>query len=280
MNDQLGSRLDGLPGTTTSWLGETEQNDEPFGVLHFVDQNPDYQRMLHISIQSLRRFHPDWPVHVIQCQSPNVSLIRRCYRSISPWKRHLRFNRAGQDSRVFVEKTRAWPETPFESALFLDVDTVVLRPMDKVRALIEQHDVVIMPLDWKTYGAATPCHPDTIPYLMVGAIGYSRAFLRIYASYLEQLMPLLPGIAMPDQYLVSLLCLKEAECLDIHHHRSLQLDVVNMDREVGDACVPRPDGFLDLSWNRLLDFYVFHYNEYKPQYMRLIGRVWGLRHDD
>lgn len=151
-----------------------------------------------------------------------------------------------------------------------------MRPLDEIRALIAQNDVVIMPLEWKYYEPEDAAHPPAIPYLMVGAIGYNRRFLDIYNAYLEDLKPLLPRIAMPDQYLVSLLCLRESERLRIYHHHTLQLDVINMEQELGDDGLRLREGWLDLNWDRLRDFHVFHYNEYKPQYMRQIRETWGL----
>ena len=39
---------------------------------------------------------------------------------------------------------------------------------------------------------------------------------------------------------------------------------------------PKVGEYLDLRWERLNEFHVFHYNEYKPQYMAQIRDVWGL----
>lgn len=257
-----------------------EKPPDDFGVLYFVDENPEFHKMLKMSIQSLKRFHPDWPIHVMECDSYRIPFRRKVYRAFSFWKRKARYDRAGQDSRVFVDKAWAWIDTPFEHTLFLDVDTIIMRPLEDLRAAAAKSDVMIMPLDWKQYEGIESWHPKKFPYLMVGVMFYNRVFLEVYRSYLERMSEILPKIAMPDQYLVSLICYKEASNLKLAYNHSLQVDVINMDQELGTGDYPRIGGCLDLRWEGLSNFHIFHYNEYKPQYMKQIKEVWGYPLDE
>lgn len=255
-----------------------QSND--FGVLYFVDENPEFNKMLKMSIQSLKRFHPDWPIHIVKCTSYAVPTWKKAYRFISFWKRKKRFDRAGQDIRVYKDKLEAWMKTPFNKTLFLDVDTIVMRPLHKMKKQADNVDVMLTPLNWKKYQGIEIWHPKTFPYLMSGVVFYNSTFLNIYKKYADRMATSIYKLPTGDQYVFSMACELEASEIEIMHEPSLQVDVINIVQHLGTDEFPRLGECLDLTWEGLSRFHVFHYNEYKPQYMQQIKDVWGYPLDE
>jgi len=249
-------------------------------VVYFVDDNPQYRKMLKMSIQSLQRFHPDWSIKVIKCRSYSVPTWKKAYRLLSFWKRNERYNRANQDFRIIVEKTNAWMKTPFEHTLFLDVDTIVMKSLNEMKKKANDADVMMVPLKWKNYKGVESWHPKTFPYLMSGVVFYKTAFLEKYEKYAVRMASIIRNLPTGDQYIFSLTCELEASDLAIIHEPLLQVDVINLDQEFGISDFPRVGECLDLRWKGLSRFHVFHYNEYKPQYMKQIKEVWGYPLDE
>lgn len=252
-----------------------------FGVLYFVDQNPFYQKMMKMSIQSLKHFHPDWPVEVIECSSPPVPVWKKAYRTLSFWKSKKRYNRGYQDFRVLASKAAAWMKTPFNNTLFLDVDTIVIQTLTLMKERAMDADVLVCPLAWKEYEGIETWHPKTFPYLMSGVVFYNKTFLKKYKKHLDRMIYDIHKLPTGDQYIFSLTCELEASDLVIVQAPSLQLDVINMIHEFGTERIPMIRECLDLRCeDRLSSFHVFHYNEYKPQYMEQIKEVWGYPLDE
>lgn len=249
---------------------------QAFGVLYLVDRNPLFRRMLQVSMESLRRVHPDWPVQVIETPSPPVGPLRALYRRATWWKRARREARAGQDVRVLAAKAEAWLQSPFEQTLFLDADTVVLRSLEALRARAQSADVLACPLPWKQYQALEPWQPASFPYLMSGAVFYNRRFADAYRGVLRRIRTPVAALPTGDQFVFSLTVALAPPALRVQLEPSLQLDVINMRQHAGGEALPLVAGDLDLRWPGLERFHVFHYNDRKPQYLDRIRTVWGL----
>ena len=247
-----------------------------FGVIYFVDDNPKFLQMLDLSIQSLKRFHPDWPVEVIRCPSFPVPLWKKLYRALSFWKWQRRRERAHQDARVIGAKAEAMLKTPFRTTLYLDVDTIILKPLDALRRQAEQCDVLATQLSWKHFDGLEDWQPKRFPMFMAGLCFYSDRFVETYRSYVERLGPIAWRLPCMDQFIFSLACEMEGENLDIQLAPTLQFDVINAAQHFGRDDYPRLGEFVDLRTELLEPFHIFHYNEYKPHYLRQIAEVWGL----
>jgi hypothetical protein len=247
-----------------------------FGVLYFFDQNPFYEEMYRASVESLRRFHPDWPVEVVQCPSFPIEPWRKVYRSLSFWKRQRRLNRAHQDVRVISKKADVMLDTPFENTLYLDVDTIVMRPLDEYRERAKDSDIMITALPWKQYEGTEPWQPKKFNYLCAGVTFYNQRFVEVYRPYVDKLRAKMNDLPTCDQYAVCLACHMEAARLKIRFEPHLQVDTMNYAQHFGTPDYPRFGEALDLRWEGLKPFHVFHYNEYKIQHMEQIKSVWGF----
>ncbi|MCE9616175.1 MAG: hypothetical protein K8T26_18025 [Lentisphaerae bacterium] len=250
---------------------------QEFGVLYFVDENPAFGEMLAVSLESLRRFHPEWPVRIVRVPSRPQPLWLKTYRWLSFWKRAKRQARFGQDTGIIARKVEAVTGSPFATTLYLDVDTVILRPLDDVVARARQADVLVTPLPWKQFRARAPWQPPSWPYLMSGVFLYSRHFAETFSTYLATRFPAgIADIPMTDMFVFSLLCHTERAGLRVVEDARLQLDVLNLAPLLGTEAFPRRDGLLDLAWSRIGEFGVFHYNEFKPRYLQRVRETWGL----
>jgi hypothetical protein len=251
-----------------------------FGVLYLVDENPDFRKMLKISIQSLKKFHPDWPIKVIKVPSYHIPFWKKLYRILSFWKRGKRRNRAGQDVRIIAQKANAMLQSPFKRTLYLDVDTIVMKPLEKFRNLAMEYDVIITPLPWKRYNRMEKWQPETWPYMMAGILFYSEQFKEIYSGYVKRFERTIRKLPSQEQFILSLTCSIEARRLKILMEPKFQIDVLNLSQHLGTNNYPTIGDCVDLKWTGLKSFYVFHYNEYKPQYLKQIKEVWHFPLDD
>jgi hypothetical protein len=247
-----------------------------FGVLYAVDQNPAFRAMAEISLSSLRRYHPDWPVHVADLPSPRVSGLLQAYRRLSFWKAGKRRDRANQDVRVIASKTRAMLESPFRLTLFIDADTVVMRALHDMREAAESADVLATAMPWKRYARAATWQPESWPYVMSGVVFYNERFRERYRAYVERVGDDIVRMPTQDQFVFSLACACESTSLRIVAEPQLQVDVLNFTQHVGAGVSTGDPGIVDLRDPRLSGFRVFHYNEHKPQYLAAIRDVWGL----
>ena len=262
-----GARMD----MTTSSQGNALQSR--FGILYFCDDNPHYRRMLAYSMASLRRFHPDWPVTVIDVPSPPVPLWKHLCRALSFWKWQKRRERAGQDVRVIARKARCMLDSPYETTLYLDVDTIVLRPLEAFRQQAETCDLVITPLPWKQYARRADWQPEHWPYVMAGVCFYNRRFLDVYQHYVDRFGSTIADLPSQEQFVLSLACHEAADQLRIRYDPMLQLDVLNLDHHLATSEYPRCGDAIDLSAESLQDFAVFHYNHHKDDYMAQIAQM-------
>jgi len=251
----------------------------PFGVLYFHDANSEFERMARMSIKSLKRFHPDWPIHVATCNTPKMSLLRKCYRSVSYWKRQARIDRANQDVRVIAEKGTVMLNSPFETTLYLDVDTIIMRPLDNFMQRALDCDVLATPLSWKHYSSFGDGQPETWPMLMAGVVFYSKHFRQIYKSYIDIYKDVIPRLPTQEQTILSLTCHQESSQLKVVEDSTLQFDVLNAQQHFALATYPCIGDCVDISCSELERFHIFHYNDKKPQYMQQIKNVWGISAD-
>ncbi len=252
-------------------------SDRSFGILYFLDENPSFRAMADISLQSLRRFHPDVPVEIVKVPSATTPLWKHAYRALSFWKWEARRRRQGQNTQVIAEKAKVMLETPFETTLYIDVDTVVLNPLHDLIEQARSKDVVITALPWKSFKREHDWQPREWPFLMAGILFYSRRFRDIYARYVDQVGDTLYDLPLTDLNLLSMTCHLEKENLDILFDQKLQLDHCNLSQLLDTDDYARTGPCIDLRDPRIREFAFFHYNDFKPQYMEQIAEVWGLR---
>jgi hypothetical protein len=255
--------------------------EKDFGVLYFVDPNPHFQRMADISIQSLKSFHPDWPVEVMECGAFPVPLWKKIYRALSFWKWSERSNRARQDWRVLFAKANGQINSPFRHTLYLDADTIVMRPLDQVLERARQYDVVANSLGWKHYNGFESWQPAQFPMIMSGIVFYNEIFKEIYQTYVDRLAVGAGKHFAGDQYIFSMTCHMEAEKLRILLEPYLQIDTMNLEEHLCRNDYPRRGNILDLTYEGLKKFHIFHYNgPHKREYLGQIKDVWGLPSDE
>jgi len=266
MHDVAGAGEDGLP----------VERQQDFGVLYYVDDNPRFRKMAAVSIESVQRHHPDWPICVQSCRHFPVSVVRRLYRAVSFWKWSERRRRAHQDWRVLFSKAYGWLESPFKTTLYLDVDTVLMRPLTNMVASHQTADVVATLLKGKSYKGFLPWQPDEIPMVMSGVVLFREPFRPLYRNYIEKLRVGAGKRFAGDQYMFSTLCALESDKLKIALDETLQIDAMNFAGHFGRADFPCVGGVLDLRTDLLAPFHVFHYNgPHKQDYLRQIADVWG-----
>jgi len=254
-----------------------------FGVIYLVDENPAFQKMMRLSIKSLIKFHPDWQIHVFKTQSPPISLIRKIYRAISFWKWKERANRANQDIRVMITKPEYMLNSPFRHTLFMDVDTVLMRPLDRLLQQSQDYDVMVTAMPWKQYRGFQTWQPKTFRMINSGVMFYNENFKKTYSEYVKKLLPYAgKGFGKEDdQYMLSMTCYMEQNNLKICLEPTLQIDAMNVDQHLGTSEYPKKDGVLDLRYEGLKKFHIFHYNgPHKRQYIQQIKEVWGLDVDE
>ncbi len=252
-----------------------KDNNRDFGVLYFVDNNPLFRQMMAASIQSLRRFHPDWPIKVIECPPFRISLWKKAYRTLSFWRNKKRLDRGNWDVRVIAAKADAMLNSPFRHTLYLDSDTIIMRSLDTLREKAMQADVLVTPLPWKRYKRSEGWQPKTFPYLMAGLNFYNHRFVTVYREYVSRFDRATVKLPTMDQFIFSLACEMESSRLNIIHEPTMQIDVINAAEHLGTHWYPRRGECMDLEWDGLSRFHIFHYNEFKHQYMRQIKEVWG-----
>jgi len=251
-----------------------------FGVLYCCDNNPAYRRMLSISVESLYKHHPDWPIHVFNLPTRRESFFKKLYKIVSFWKNQKRYDRGNQNFKLISLKAHAWQQTPFNYTLFMDVDTVVNYSLSSAKERAMKVDVMLTPIDWKIYHGCADWMPEAFPYMMSGVVFCNQIFIESYKKYLQRLSNILYKMPTGDQYVFSLTCFKEKENLKVMYDRKLQLDVLNVDQHLGTYQYKRVNKMLSLSEPGLEKFNVFHYNHYKPQYMEQIKMKWGYPSND
>ena len=247
-----------------------------FGVLYFVDQNASFQQMLRASVESLRRFHPDWPVHIIDRSCYHVPWWKRAYRKVSYWKWSDRFARSNQDYRMVSAKNEAFGQTPFDLTLFIDADTIIMRPLDELRRKAESCDVLANPFPWCQYRGLEPWQPESFQHLNSGVVFYNRRFIDVFRRYAERTKHTL-GRLHANQFTFSLACEMERTFLQIGLDTSIQVETMNLSKTLGREDYPRIGDLIDLRWEGLSRFHVFHYNgPHKAEYLALIKQLWNL----
>jgi hypothetical protein len=252
-------------------------NECEFGVVYYTDENPHFQRMLNASIASLKRFHPDWPVQVFTVPTPRSSLVHKAYRRLTPWKNGKRRNRCGQNCRVNARKIDILYQTPFKHTFYLDVDTIVMSPLNELLEWAPSYDVVVAPLPWKMYERTGTWQPERWPCIMSGVFVYNHRFLQLLGDLVTQFggVDAVAKLHNTDQRVISLLCHLHEDDLKIKKWPAFQVDTVNIDRHLGTSDYPKINGTCDIRCPLLQRFRIFHYNEFKPDYMKQIREFWN-----
>ncbi len=252
-------------------------NESDFGVVYYTDENPQFKRMLSASIASLKRFHPDWPVKVFTIDTPKSSIVRKAYRKLTPWKNIKRRERCGQDCRVNARKIDILDQTPFKHTFFLDVDTIVMSPMNELLEWITAYDAVIAPLPWAIYKRTDTWQPERWPFIMSGVFVYNDKFKELLRNLVRDFggVEAIAKLHNTDQRVISLLCYLHERDLKIKYWPEFQIDTVSLDRHLGISSYPKIDGKIDIRSPLLERFRIFHYNEFKPAYMEQIRKFWG-----
>lgn len=247
-------------------------NKNEFGVLYFHDENPKYKEMCEMSIASLKRFHPEWSITVVTTKTPATPLWKKVYRALTPWKSHLRYNRANQDTRSIAYKAEVMLNSPYENTLYIDVDTIILKPLDEYKNAILENDVVVCPLPWLVYHKFSEKQPNEWPGVMAGVFLYNRKFIKLYKSIIEEYKDILHIIPTNEQCTASLACYIYSDKLKIAYDKNLQIDVIDAHHHLGDDRYHVSNGVFDIEDIIAKNQYaIFHYNEFKPQYMKVIS---------
>lgn len=233
-----------------------------FGVLYFVNKNPGYKEMMDYSIRSIKKFHPDWEIEIIESESYSTPIWIKAYRALSFWKWSARKKRSNMDIRVILDKALAMLDSPFENTLYIDVDTVVLKSLSSYKELLNNYDVIATPLSWKMYNGFDTWHPVTFPMVMAGVVFYNNKFKTEYSKYVEALYKF-SGQKFDkgdDQYIFSMACELEKNNLNILLDPYLQIDAMNLAQHLGNNYRHNKDGVLDLTCKEIQKFHIFHYN--------------------
>ncbi len=253
---------------------------DDFGVLYYVDDNPHFRKMAAVSIESVRHHHPDWPIRVTRCPALTTSMLRRLYRLVSFWKWAERHRRANQDWRVVFTKAYSWLESPFRHTLYVDVDTVLMRPLDGILSDVKGCDVAATSLAPKAYAPIAAWQPEHIPMLMAGVVYFGPGFVERYRGYVDRLSRQAGHGFSCDQYMFSTTCACEKASLDIRLVPELQIDNINLERHIGHGDWLRDGARIDLQTPELKRFAFFHYNgPYKFDYLSEIAAHWGYTGD-
>jgi len=202
------------------------------GAVYVTNGTVAVDRMLHLSQESFRRFHPELPIHVAQLSHPTdfpdrmrwylggrgEKLLRQIGgRIYSPWT--LR-----SFARVVEEKMWAMINAPFDINILLDADTMLMRPFDtEIDLMLKGYDVV-------SYAEMLPMNARNCELLEwniakevnLGAFLYNQRFVASYKKTLDTCTVPFEQIYNIDQALASL-CLDKDPDLRIAWSDDLQL---------------------------------------------------------
>lgn len=118
------------------------------------------------SIRSVRRHHPDLPVHTIRTDAPSPE------------------SKEGLNFFSLREKTKVFAQSPFDLTLFLDIDTVVLDDIGYGFAAAERHGLAccISECPWARRYRGLAARADLIEY-NTGVMFFSRAAAPVFEGW-------------------------------------------------------------------------------------------------
>ncbi len=247
--------------------------DPRLGILYFIDSNPLFREMMELSVRSLRRFHPDIPITVLEVPKFPVPAWKKLYRKLSYWKYDARRRRANQDARVIAAKADAMLDSPYDVTLYLDADTYIQRPLDDVISKALECDVLATQFPWKTYSRIEDWQPESWPFVMAGLNFYSKRFCEAYRPYIDRLRDQLATLPTMEQFTFSLCCHEHADDLNIVYDQRFQLDHLNLKYLLERESWPTVGNCIDLTWDGIREFDIFHYNDLKPGYMEQVRNL-------
>ena len=126
---------------------------------------------LYVSIYSLRKIYPGPITILTETGDPNVDALRRIADDMGCDARPVRMKIPAGPKTVYLAKCRLHEFTPYEYSVFLDADTLVLRPfMLEMISALNDHDFAITAFaNWNTVGrigkrinAWRPLYPQMI----------------------------------------------------------------------------------------------------------------------
>ena len=198
-----------MASPTTDTTDATDAPAKPrIGALYTVNAAKHYVDMLELSKQSLLKFHPDLPVKVVTLSAPTDIYERIRWFAGTRVERKLRklFGSKGQamESRnaCLAERLAVLADPPFERTLFIDNDTVVVRPMDDLFDLAQNCDVVVQtPKSGRKYPPIGEHYPKEMPISNAGVYLFSKAFGQALAKAAADCPLDVTGLPDGDQFL-------------------------------------------------------------------------------
>lgn len=130
------------------------------GVVYIAYGEP-FVRMAARSAVSLKQHHPAWPAVLFTDAKPDMRTAA-CFDNI----RVVPLTRRG-----FLDKVVWIARSPFNRTLYLDADTYVCAPLDRLFALLDQFDIAAAHAPLRIT-APVPSVPDGFPELNAGVIAF------------------------------------------------------------------------------------------------------------
>lgn len=175
---------------------------QEFGLLWFVDESETQRRRFYISLASAKRWNPSLNATVIYKGLPLNSGINE-----------IKFDGSGER---FLAKFQAWLRTPYERTLFLDNDTIVMKPLDGF--LWQGDEVVAMPYPNMLSSSMLPREAKPLALtewrnVNSGVISFPRSFLPLCQKVFDQYHAYVNLVPGKDQYFISYILQQYPELL-------------------------------------------------------------------
>ena len=251
------------------------------GVLYCVNSARNYRLMLDLSIRSLKRFHPGWPVKVVELQTGTdiydliwwfaggqaVHIARKVLGRLVSHEDPI-----GARVRAMADKIEPFARPPFAKTLYLDCDTFILRPLSGLMDIMDgQVDIIVNESDASIFYEPVAGYTDRqVPRVNSGVAVLSPRFGRLFRPYVEACPIPLSHLLEPDQYLLNY-CLADCEELRTSYVPDLQLD--NSFRGRQRSGVETAEDVLELVCAGEVDACVFHYIARKRNCYRRLRRL-------
>jgi hypothetical protein len=247
------------------------------GISYCINNSRPYRQMLDVSVRSLERVHRGVNREISQLHAGGdwLDSIRwHCGSTLEHWVRKLT---VGDDyakkarHKAMAEKIRLFSNPPFEHTLFIDCDTIVLRPLTAVfDALAAGADVVVQA--WKPedyYGTCPPFTTEPFRRYNSGVVGFSQAFAKDYAAIVQSCTLDIAGLHDQDQYVFSQLLhqIDKSRVVELPH---LQIaNDADACRELGAVSIADA---ARIACTGDIPYSVFHYIMKKKQSLGIVRR--------
>ena len=199
------------------------------GIAYCVNDSRPYRRMLDTSIQSFKRFNESWPIEVVKLSAGTdlFGTIRWHLGSrAEAMTRRWIGDRSGREARknAIAEKIRLFSDPPFEKTLFVDCDTIILRPLAGLFETIRT-DVDVVVQQWmpgEFYSPAPPFTTQRFRRFNSGFVYFTRAFSERCRDCVRGCEVDIVNLHDQDQYVFSRV-LELIEPARVFEHTTLQL---------------------------------------------------------